>query len=120
MTTSAEQMRAWRGPAILTYGFRPFFFGAGVWAALAMPRMIIAEATLAYLGLGMKPVSSMNDSYFLTSWGQIISEGRTSLNSQPWVLLTSAICIALIVVAVTFFGNGLRDAVDPQQRGAGK
>ena len=36
MTTSAEQMRAWRGPAILTYGFRPFFFGAGVWAALAM------------------------------------------------------------------------------------
>lgn len=36
MTTSAEQIRAWRGPAILTYGFRPFFFGAGVWAALAM------------------------------------------------------------------------------------
>jgi oligopeptide transport system permease protein len=91
-----------------------------VWAALAMPRMIIAEATLAYLGLGMKPVSSMTDSYFLTSWGQIISEGRSSLNSQPWVLLTSSICIALIVVAVTFFGNGLRDAVDPQQRGAGK
>jgi uncharacterized protein involved in response to NO len=36
MTTSTEQMRAWAGPAILTYGFRPFFFGAGVWAALAM------------------------------------------------------------------------------------
>lgn len=36
MTSSAEQMRAWRGPAILTYGFRPFFFGAAVWAALAM------------------------------------------------------------------------------------
>ncbi|WP_323780954.1 NnrS family protein [Thalassovita sp.] len=35
-TTTAEQMRAWRGPAILTYGFRPFFFGAAVWAALAM------------------------------------------------------------------------------------
>lgn len=34
MTTSTEQMRAWTGPAILTYGFRPF--GAGVWAALAM------------------------------------------------------------------------------------
>ena len=36
MTSSTEQMRAWRGPAILTYGFRPFFLGAGVWAALAM------------------------------------------------------------------------------------
>lgn len=36
MTTTAEQMRTWRGPAILSFGFRPFFFGAGVWAALAM------------------------------------------------------------------------------------
>jgi uncharacterized protein involved in response to NO len=36
MTTTAEQMRAWRGPAILAFGFRPFFLGAGVWAALAM------------------------------------------------------------------------------------
>ena len=36
MTSTAEQMRAWTGPAILTYGFRPFFFGAAVWAALAM------------------------------------------------------------------------------------
>lgn len=36
MTTTAEQMRAWTGPAILTYGFRPFFFGAALWAALAM------------------------------------------------------------------------------------
>lgn len=91
-----------------------------VWAALAMPRMIIAEATLAYLGLGMRPVSQMSDSYFLTSWGQIISEGRTSLNSQPWILLITSFCIALIVIAVTFFGNGLRDAVDPRQSSSGR
>lgn len=91
-----------------------------VWAALAMPRMIVNEAALAYLGLGMRAVSSMKDSYFLTSWGQIISEGRSSLNAQPWILLIAAFCIALIVVAVTFFGNGLRDAVDPKMRGQGK
>ncbi len=36
MSTTAEQMRAWTGPALLTYGFRPFFFGAAVWATLAM------------------------------------------------------------------------------------
>jgi uncharacterized protein involved in response to NO len=36
MTSSAEQMRAWDGPALLTYGFRPFFLGGAVWAALAM------------------------------------------------------------------------------------
>lgn len=32
----AEQMRAWRGPVLLTSGFRPFFLGAGVWAVVAM------------------------------------------------------------------------------------
>lgn len=36
MTTSAERIRSWSGPIILTYGFRPFFFGAGLWAACAM------------------------------------------------------------------------------------
>lgn len=36
MTTTAAQIRAWTGPAFLTYGFRPFFFGAAVWAALSM------------------------------------------------------------------------------------
>lgn len=36
MSTTTEQMRAWRGPAILSFGFRPFFLGAAIWAALAM------------------------------------------------------------------------------------
>ncbi|MCA0424644.1 MAG: NnrS family protein [Proteobacteria bacterium] len=36
MATTAEQVRAWRGPTILSYGFRPFFFGAGIWASLSM------------------------------------------------------------------------------------
>ena len=36
MSTTAERMRAWRGPAILSFGFRPFFLGAGLWAALGM------------------------------------------------------------------------------------
>ena len=42
MVTSAEQMRQWKGPAWLSFGFRPFFFGAGVWAALAMAVWITA------------------------------------------------------------------------------
>ena len=36
MATTAEQMRAWTGPAIFSFGFRPFFLGAAVWAAVAM------------------------------------------------------------------------------------
>jgi uncharacterized protein involved in response to NO len=49
MTTTTEQMRAWTGPAILTFGFRPFFFGAAVWAALAMALwvpMLLGHLTL--------------------------------------------------------------------------
>ena len=49
MTSTTGQMRAWTGPAILTFGFRPFFFGAAVWAALAMALwvpMLSGQATL--------------------------------------------------------------------------
>ncbi len=42
MTTTAERMRAWHGPAILSFGFRPFFLGAAVWAALAMALWVLA------------------------------------------------------------------------------
>lgn len=44
MTTTAEQMRHWRGPALFTYGFRPFFLGATLWAALAMILWLLALA----------------------------------------------------------------------------
>ena len=44
-------------------------------------------------------------------------EGQTAINAQPWMLLAPAICIALIVLAFTFLGDGLRDALDPRMRG---
>ena len=57
MTSSAEQMRAWRGPALLTYGFRPFFFGAGVWAALAMTLWVPMLSGRLTLPTAFDPVS---------------------------------------------------------------
>ncbi|WP_323009634.1 NnrS family protein [Paracoccus sp. (in: a-proteobacteria)] len=57
MTTSAEQMRAWRGPAILTFGFRPFFFGASVWAALAMALWVPMLSRDLTLPTAFDPVS---------------------------------------------------------------
>lgn len=57
MTTTAEQMRAWRGPAILTFGFRPFFFGAGIWAALAMMLWVPMLTGLLTLPTAFDPVS---------------------------------------------------------------
>ena len=57
MSTTAESMRAWRGPAILTYGFRPFFFGAAVWAALAMLLWVPMLAGRVTLPTAFDPVT---------------------------------------------------------------
>jgi uncharacterized protein involved in response to NO len=57
MTTTAEQMRAWTGPAILTYGFRPFFLGGAAWAALAMVLWVPMLAGRLSLPTAFDPVS---------------------------------------------------------------
>lgn len=57
MTTTTEQMRAWTGPAILTFGFRPFFFGAAVWAALAMALWVPMLSGQLTLPTAFAPVS---------------------------------------------------------------
>ncbi len=57
MTTTATQMRAWRGPAILTYGFRPFFLGAALWACLAMALWVPMLAGGLTLPTAFDPVS---------------------------------------------------------------
>lgn len=85
-------------------------------AAFQIPGMIITEATLGYLGLGLRPATDPK-SFFITSWGALLLEGQTAINAQPWMLLTPAICIALVVLAFTFLGDGLRDALDPRMRG---
>lgn len=85
-------------------------------AAFAIPGAIITEAILGYLGLGLRPASSP-DAVFITSWGGLLLEGQTAINAQPFMLLTPALCVALIVLAFTFVGDGLRDALDPRMRG---
>lgn len=88
-----------------------------IMGAMAVPGMIITEATLGYLGLGLRP-STDPSSFFITSWGSLLLEGQSAINAQPWLLLTPAICVALVVLAFTFVGDGLRDALDPRQAGA--
>jgi oligopeptide transport system permease protein len=85
-------------------------------AALTIPGMIITEATLGYLGLGLRPATDPR-AFFITSWGALMLEGQTAINVQPWMLLTPAICVSLVVLAFTFLGDGLRDAFDPRMRG---
>ncbi|MCP4357282.1 MAG: ABC transporter permease [Chloroflexi bacterium] len=86
-----------------------------VWVAFAIPGFIIAEATLGYLGLGLRPATDP-DAFFITSWGVLMLEGRAALSAQPWILLAPSLCVGLVVIAFTFVGDGLRDALDPRQR----
>jgi oligopeptide transport system permease protein len=85
-------------------------------AAFSIPGLIITEAILGYLGIGLRP-STDPTAFFITSWGVLMLDGQSAINSQPFILLSPAICVALIVLAFTFLGDGLRDALDPRMRG---
>lgn len=87
-----------------------------VYAAFRIPGLIITEAILGYLGVGLRP-STDPEAIFITSWGSLLLEGQGAINTQPWMLIAPAICVALIVMAFTFLGDGLRDALDPRMRG---
>lgn len=75
-------------------------------STLSMPSMILAETSLSYLGLGLRPP--------VTSWGVLIQETQNfqSLALYPWVFIPAA-AIALCILAFSYLGDGLRDAVDP-------
>ncbi len=82
-------------------------------SAFMIPGSIMTEAILGFLGLGLRPPTNPR-APFPTSWGSICLEGYAAINAQPWLLLAPAICIALIMLAFTFVGDGLRDALDPR------
>jgi oligopeptide transport system permease protein len=85
-------------------------------AAFQIPGLIITEAILGYLGVGLRPATDSAD-FFITSWGVLMLDGQAAINTQPFLLLSPAICVALVVLAFTFLGDGLRDALDPRMRG---
>lgn len=73
---------------------------------LAIPGMILAETSLSFLGLGLRPP--------IVSWGVLLQEAQNvrSVATAPW-LLTPAIAVVVSVLALNFLGDGLRDAADP-------
>jgi oligopeptide transport system permease protein len=86
-----------------------------VYSALRIPGFIITEAVLGYLGLGLRPSTDSKD-IFITSWGALMLDGQSAINAQPWLLLSPAIAVAIVVLAFNFVGDGLRDALDPRLR----
>ncbi|NDW04616.1 ABC transporter permease [Jiella pacifica] len=77
-------------------------------ASLSIPTMILAETALSFLGLGLRPP--------ITSWGVLLSEAQNieAVALYPWLLLPM-LPVVLVVLAFSFVGDGLRDAVDPYQ-----
>lgn len=73
MTTTTERMRAWTGPAILTFGFRPFFFGAAVWAALAMAFWVPMVSGNLMLPTAFDPVSWHAHEFLFGYLGAVIA-----------------------------------------------
>ena len=80
-----------------------------VYTTLLVPGMIRYEAFLSFLGLGVRPP--------LASWGTLISEGAPVLDIEWWRLVFPGSCMSLLLVALSFFGDGLRDALDPKLKG---
>jgi oligopeptide transport system permease protein len=73
-----------------------------------VPRAIFAEAALSYIGIGVKPPTP--------SWGAMIQSGYNVMSAAPYLVIVPAVAIALIMLAFTFLGDGLRDALDPRSR----
>ena len=84
--------------------------------AFSIPGMIITEAVLGYLGIGLRP-STDPHAIFITSWGSLLLDGQTAINAQYWLLISPAICVALVVLGFNYVGDGLRDALDPRLAG---
>jgi peptide/nickel transport system permease protein len=80
-----------------------------VQASVSLAFAILIEASLSYLGLGTQPPDP--------SWGTMLNEGRTYLETAPWMSIFPGLAIMLAVFGFNLLGDGLRDTLDPQLRG---
>ncbi len=74
---------------------------------LAVPTMIVAETSLSFLGIGLKPP--------VVSWGVLLQDAQNirTVATAPWLLIWPSLAVVIAVLSFNFFGDGLRDAADP-------
>lgn len=82
------------------------FHSVMVLATLRLGEMIIAEASLSFLGLGIQPPTP--------AWGSMVSDGRSYLTTAWWVSTLPGLAILFLVLSINLFGEGLRDILDPR------
>ncbi len=77
-----------------------------VYATLTVPAVMLLEAVLSFLGLGVQAPMS--------SWGSLIKEGSEKMDIAPWLIFFPGVFFSLTLLALNFLGDGLRDALDPR------
>lgn len=80
-----------------------------VWGTLGIATTVLLEATLSFLGVGVRPPTP--------SWGNIIFENQTWFTTAPWLVFFPGAAILLLALSFNLVGDALRDALDPTQRG---
>jgi len=76
--------------------------------AFAIPGAMLTESVLSFLGIGIRPPTP--------TWGVMINEGFIVFSTTPWPVLLPSMCISIVLLAFTFVGDGLRDALDPRSK----
>lgn len=77
-----------------------------IYASLTVPGVMLLEATLSFLGLGIQPPNA--------SWGVLLGDGSQVMETYPWLLLYPGIFFSATLLALNLLGDGLRDAFDPK------
>lgn len=80
-----------------------------IYVTLTIPQVILVESFLSFLGLGVQEP--------MTSWGALVNEGAQEMENAPWMLLFPASFLTITLFCFNFLGDGLRDALDPRDRG---
>lgn len=78
-----------------------------VYVTLTIPQVVLFESFLSFLGLGVQEP--------MTSWGALINDGVDDMTRAPWLLIIPSLFLALTLFCFNFIGDGLRDALDPDE-----
>jgi len=97
-----------RAPSMIRRHVIPNLLGIViVYATLTVPAVILFEALLSFLGLGVQAP--------LASLGSLVADGASEMQSNPYLLIIPAALLALIILCLNHLGDGLRDALDPHE-----
>ena len=80
-----------------------------VWGTLGIATNVMLEASLSFLGIGVQPPTP--------SWGGMIEQAQSYYRTAPWLVIYPGLAIMVTIFAFNLLGDGLRDALDPTQRG---